>query len=412
MTRAATPDLSDHDTAGQRGLITAIGVAMICSYGTLFYSFPLIAEAMRADLGWSKPQLYGAATVGLMLAGLAAYPVGSAIDRGHGRWVMSLASVAAGLLLFAWSQVSDPLTYYVIFAAIGSLHAATLYEPAFAVIARRTGPDRARRGITAVTLWGGFASTVFVPLIQLLIEWYGWRGTLMVLGSINIVVCASLYFFLIDPRKDRLPDAGELGQDPPLSGRKAVAWAVTTPTFWALLMAFLGYAALFSTLTFHLYPLLLEKGLTAASVVTIVAVIGPAQVAGRILIWVFAPNASIRSVGSVAFVIFPLAILGFAYAPPHLFVLALIAAAYGAANGISTIVRSLAVPEMLSRNAYGAINGAMLAPIQFVQALAPLAAAAIWAATSGYEMVLLAVTAAAMVLVIGFWIASALSGRN
>ncbi len=412
MTRAATPDLSDPDTAGQRGLITAIGIAMICSYGTLFYSFPLIAEAMRADLGWSKPQLYGAATVGLMLAGLAAYPVGSAIDRGHGRWVMSLASVAAGLLLFAWSRVSDPLTYYVIFAAIGSLHAATLYEPAFAVIARRTGPDRARRGITAVTLWGGFASTVFVPLIQLLIEWYGWRDTLMVLGSINILVCASLYFFLIDPRKDRPADSVETGQEPPLAGRKAVGWALTRPIFWALLVAFMGYAALFSTLTFHLYPLLLEKGLDATSVVTIVAVIGPAQVAGRILIWVFAPNASIRSVGSVSFVVFPLVILGFAYAPTNLFVLALIAAGYGAANGISTIVRSLAVPEMLSRNAYGAINGAILAPVQFVQALAPLAAAAIWAATSGYEMVLLAVVGAAMVLLIGFWTASALSSRN
>ncbi len=398
--------------AGQRGLITALGIAMICSYGTLFYSFPLIAEAMRADLGWSKPQLYGAATVGLVLAGLAAYPVGNAIDRGHGRWVMTLSSIAAGLLLFAWSQVSDPLTYYVIFAAIGCLHAATLYEPAFAVIARRTGPDRARRGITAVTLWGGFASTVFVPLIQLLIEWYGWRSTLMVLGAINILICASLYFFLIDPRKDRVPDAGEPGQDPPLEGSKAVAWALTTPIFWALLMAFMGYAAVFSTLTFHLYPLLLEKGLDAASVVTIVAVIAPSQVAGRILIWVFAPNASIRSVGSVTFVVFPLAILGFAYAPPHLVVLALIAAAYGAANGVSTIVRSLAVPEMLSRNAYGAINGAMLAPVQFVQALAPLAAAAIWAATSGYEMVLLAAAAAAMVLLISFWTAAWFSIRN
>lgn len=385
---------------------------MICSYGTLFYSFPLIAEAMRADLGWSKPQLYGAATVGLMLAGLAAYPVGSAIDRGHGRWVMSLASVAAGLLLFAWSQVSDPLTYYVIFAAVGSLHAATLYEPAFAVIARRTGPDRARRGITVVTLWGGFASTVFVPLIQMLIEWYGWRNALMVLGSINIIVCASLYFFLIDPRKDRPVETGDQGQSPPPAGRKAVGWAFTRPIFWALLIAFLGYAALFSTLTFHLYPLLLEKGLSAASVVTIVAVIGPAQVAGRVLIWVFAPNASIRAVGSVSFVVFPLAILGFAYAPANLFVLALIAAGYGAANGISTIVRSLAVPEMLSRNAYGAINGAILAPFQFVQALAPLAAAAIWAATSGYEMVLLAVAGAAVVLVVGFWIAAALSARN
>lgn len=412
VTRSASPEQSDDDKSGQLGLITAIGIAQICSYGTLFYSFPLIAEAMRADLGWSKPQLYGAATLGLVLAGLAAYPVGNAIDRGLGRWVMSLSSVAAGVLLFFWSQVTDPVVYYIIFAAIGCLHAATLYEPAFAVIARRVGPDKARRGITAVTLWGGFASTVFIPLIQLLIEWYGWRNTLMVLGSVNILICASLYLTVIDPTKDHRPDAPSPGQKPPIAGRKAVAWAFTRPVFWALLIAFMGYAALFSTLTFHLYPLLLEKNLDTASVVTILAVIGPAQVAGRILIWLFAPSAPIRSVGSVAVIVFPLAVLGFAFAPPQLFVMALIAAAYGAANGIITIVRSLAIPEMLSRNAYGAINGAIIGPMQFVQALAPLAAASIWAATSGYEMVLLAVTGAALVLAIGFWSAAALSRRN
>jgi hypothetical protein len=69
----AVPDAGD-----TRWFISALGAAQICSWGTLFYGFPLIAEAMRTDLGWSKPELYGAATCGMLLAGLAAYPVGSA----------------------------------------------------------------------------------------------------------------------------------------------------------------------------------------------------------------------------------------------------------------------------------------------------------------------------------------------
>ena len=75
--------------AGTGWFISALGAAQICSWGTLFYGFPLIAEAMRSDLGWSKTELYGAATVGMLLAGLAAYPVGTAIDRGHGRTLMA-----------------------------------------------------------------------------------------------------------------------------------------------------------------------------------------------------------------------------------------------------------------------------------------------------------------------------------
>ena len=109
-------ETSKRDTGVGR-LITALGIAQICSWGTLYYSFALMAEAMRTDLGWPKTEIYGAATLGLTLAGVAAYPVGAAIDRGQGRYVMSLASVGAGLMLFAWSQVSNVLAFYAIFAA-------------------------------------------------------------------------------------------------------------------------------------------------------------------------------------------------------------------------------------------------------------------------------------------------------
>lgn len=391
---------------GNGWLVTALGAAQVCSWGSLFYSFPLIAEAMRGDLGWSKPELYGAATLGLVLAGFAAYPVGAAIDRGHGRAVMSLASVAAGLLLIAWSRIEGIFAFYVVVGGIGCLHAATLYEPAFAVIARRVGADRARRGITAVTLWGGFASTVFVPLIQFLVDTHGWRGALVALGAINIFICGGLYFAAIDRTRDRtrpLETAHGVGA---LAGRQAVAWAARRPVFWALLVALLAYAAAFSTLTFHLYPLLLERGLTAPGVVTVIAVIGPAQVAGRIAIWLFAPEAPVRSVGSAIAIMFPLAVIGFAWAPPETLVIAIVAALYGAANGMMTIVRGLAVPEMVSRHAYGAINGALIGPVQFMQAVAPLAAAAIWAATGGYGAVLAAILAAAIVLTLSFWLAA------
>jgi hypothetical protein len=77
---------------GRRLFITGLGIGQIGSWGSLYYSFPMIAEAMGGDLGWSKPELYGAATIGLLLSGLAAYPVGSAIDRGHGRTIMTCAS--------------------------------------------------------------------------------------------------------------------------------------------------------------------------------------------------------------------------------------------------------------------------------------------------------------------------------
>jgi predicted MFS family arabinose efflux permease len=308
--------------------------------------------------------------------------------------------------------VSNVFVFYAIFAAIGCMQAATFYEPAFAVIARRVGAGNARRGITTLTLWGGFASTVFIPLIQFLIDGIGWRGALMVLGSINIVICGGLYFLAIDPAKDFVVPARQPHEAPPLAGRKAVAWAMRRPVFWALIVALVGYEVAFASLTFHFYQLLLERGLDTAGVVTVLAVIGPAQVAGRILIMMFASNAPIRRVGSMIVIAFPLAVLGFAFAPPNVAIIAVIAAFFGGANGMITIVRGLMVPEMISRDAYGAINGALVAPMNITLAVSPLAAAWLWSATGSYDTVLIAVGVGACVLCLGFWTAAALSNRN
>lgn len=396
---------------GRSFFITGLGIGQICSWGSLYYSFPQIAEAMGRELGWDKPQLYGAATLGLLLSGLAAYPVGAAIDRGQGRAVMAGGSVLAGLLFLLWSQVESLPVFYLAVAGLGTLQAATLYEAAFAVVARRTGAGAARAGITAVSLWGGFASTVFIPFVELLMSSLGWRGALMVLGAVNLVVCAGLYAAVIDPRADTAP-AHHGGGTPPLDGRAAVAAAARRPVFWALALAFTAYAATFSAFTFHLYPLLTERGFAPAAVVAAMAIIGPAQVAGRLLVWLFAARASVRAIGSAVVAVFPLALLMLAALPPSFALIAVVAAAYGGANGIMTIVRGLAVPEMVTRDAYGAVTGALSVPGTVAKALAPAGAAVLWAAAGSYDAVLVGIIAAGSLLALGFWVAAALSRRE
>jgi MFS transporter len=393
-----------------RGLFfTGLGIGQICSWGSLYYGFPMIAEAMRVDLGWSKPELYGAATVGLLLSGLAAYPVGDGIDRGHGRTLMAAASVLAGLLLIAWSQVESIVVFYILLAGIGCLQAAVLYEAAFAVVARRFGAANARTGIVVLTLWGGFASTVFIPLIQFLLDHLGWRDTLIVLGGINIALCAGVYAVVIDPAADVARQATGPRSLQPLAGRRAVGWALRSPVFWALAVALTAYWAVFSAFIFHAYPLLLERGFDTQAVVFAMAVIGPAQVAGRIAMWTFAPGVPVRIIGSVVAVAFPLVVIGLIATPPVFAAIALIAAAYGAANGVMTIVRGLVVPEMLTRDAYGAINGALTLPMMVAKATAPLGAALLWAAWGSYLPVLIALLIGSLVFVLAFWLSARLA---
>lgn len=393
-------------TQSPYALIAALGIGQICAWGSLYYSFPLIAEAMMAELGWSKTDVYGAATIGLILAGFLAYPVGVAVDKGHGRALMGGASLMAGILLALWSQVDNLIGFYLLVAGLGALQAAALYEPAFAVMARRVGPGRARAGITAITLWGGFASTVFIPLVQFLLNHWGWRDALLVLAVINGLVCAVAYFGFIRPEKDAIhfshADIGHVLT----TDKQEVRAAFQKPVFWLLMLALTAYAGAFTAFTFHMYPLLLEGGLTTSNVVWAIATIGPAQVGGRILISIFGSGTSMRRIGVFVVAVFPLVFIVLAIQPSSMWVIVAVCIAYGASNGIFTIVRGLVVPEMLSRRAYGAINGLLTFPSTLARALAPVAAALLWSTTMSYDVVVWAIVACAVVLAFSFWLAA------
>lgn len=402
----------------RRGFLAALGVGQIASWGTLYYSFPLLAVPMEADLGVDRTTLYLAPTIGLLIGSLAAYGVGSLIDRGRGRFVMAGGALLAAVLLVAWSRVESVAALYVIFAGLGLAQAATLYDPAFAVVARRYGAE-ARKGITALTLWGGFASTVFVPVVQMLLDRMDWREALLVLAAVNLLLCLPLYAAAIDRRHDAPPPQAEpdgedgadaSGDDAPAAARPAAAWALRQPTFWLLAGAFTLYYGTFSALTYHLYPLLLERGLSAEAVVGAIALVGPAQVAGRLAVWMLARDRSVRVVGGATVAALPLALALLLVAEGPV-LLAAFALLYGAANGIMTIVRGVAVPELLTREAYGRLNGLIAVPQTVAKAVAPVAAAALWSLDDSYGPVLLAAVGAAVLVAGAFWAASAASLR-
>jgi hypothetical protein len=140
-----------------------------------------------------------------------------------------------------------------------------------------------------------------------------------------------------------------------------------------------------------------------------IALIGPAQVAGRILISLFAGRASMGIIGSVVVASFPVTFGALALIRSDFWPVAIVCVAFGAANGIFTIVRGLVVPEMLSRHAYGAINGLLTIPMTLARAIAPLSAALLWSATANYNGVLSAIIVCALVLAAGFWAAALLS---
>lgn len=393
-------------------LAPILGLGQVCGWGTLYYSFPLIAIEMHQELGWSKSLLFGGATAGLLAAALVAYPVGVAIDRGWGKWVMSLSALLACFIMFWWASTSSVSVFYVVCIVLGALQAALLYEPAFAVLARHVGAASSRAGITHITLWGGFASTVFIPFTTFFIESWGWRIALVALGLVNALVFV-MYQWAIQPKED-LEHTDHQGdkQAKIALNRETVRIFIKRPLFWLITISLALYALVFSAFTYHMYPLLEAKHLSLREVVWAIALIGPAQVLGRFVVSRYAEHLSMRALGSIMMVVFPLAFAALLPVSPAWLLVATVFIAYGISNGILTIVRSFVVPEMLTPNAYGALNGVLIIPATLGRALAPLLAASLWAVEQSYQPVLWALILGSIAMALTFWWASFISYRQ
>jgi MFS family permease len=382
-------------------MVWTMAVAQVISWGTLYYAFSLFVVPMQESLGWSRPLLNGALSLGLLSTGVMAFPVGAWIDRHGARGVMTLGSLAGGLLLLAWAQVETPWAFYLMWVLLGATLAGVLYEPAFAVITAVFGPD-ARRGITALTLVGGFASTVFMPLTQLLIGAMGWRQTLLVLGGLNLAVCLPLHALCVPgPRESRPPEA------PPEATLTAhdMRALLRGRVFVGLALWFTAYTVAQTAFIFQFVPLLTAWGVGTAVILTSVAIIGPMQVAGRVVLMLFSTRLETREMGIAVTVLLPAALLTLLCLPPTLLWLGLVATLYGAGNGIMTIVRGVAVSDLLGRTHYGAINGALTVPTTVARALAPVAAAALWSTAGDPSLMLWTMLGSVLVGTVGFGIA-------
>jgi MFS family permease len=364
------------------GTIAALGLAQIISWGSVYYAFAFLVTPLMDASGADKATVFAAFSLGLLVSGLLSAPVGALIDRIGGRGVMTVGSLAAAALLAALTLVHSVLALYAVWAGLGAVMAATLYEPAFAVITRLFASNY-RRAITSLTLFGGFASTVFWPLTQFLIAEVGWRNALFVLAGCNLFVCAPLHWWVLprDGGRGRTPAAAALG-------RGAFRAALRTPVFYLLTIAFTGNALVFSATQVHLMSMLQSKGLSAASAALVGAMIGPMQVTGRVLELAFASRVSASTVGILAMGFLPLSLWLLGAAGVQWPLLVCFAVVYGTGNGAMTVVRGAIPAELFGRDAYGAINGAMAAPVTVAKAAGPLVAALLYAALGGYDSTL------------------------
>lgn len=362
--------------------IGILAVTQIVSWGSLYYAFTILAPDIQRDLALAPELIFGAFSWSLLVAGLVATPAGVLLDRYGGRYVMATGSLVCSVGLVLLGSSSGVASFYFGWTLIGIAMALTLYEAAFATINRKheTG---SRQAISTLTLFGGFASTLFWPLTAMLETTLGWRDTYLWYGVAQLTVCMPLHLWLG-------PDPVHKRQDTSDHATRShtLAEALRHSAFWALASAFALNTFIFSAMAIHLIPLLERLGQSASMAILLASLIGPMQVAGRIGEMTLARNTAPQAVGTLTFSMLPAALLLLTLFGSQAWIVVVFCVLYGVSNGILTIVRGSIPQALFGRENYGAISGAMAGPSLLFKAAGPFAAAAMLRYDGGTTMLL------------------------
>lgn len=344
--------------------VVALGLAQTLAWGSTYYLPAVLGGAMARGIGVSTPVVYGAFSTGLVVSALLGPWAGRAIDRYGGRGILALSSFvfAAGLAVLGTAQ--GAIWLCVGWLVLGAGMALGLYDAAFATLAGLYG-KAARGPITGITLIAGFASTIAWPVSALLEAEFGWREACLTWAAIHLVIGLPLYLFLI-PQPGTVNDTVPVPATEPASDIAPEAGR-RTMILLAFMLAATGFVS--SAMSAHLPALLQGVGLTTAAAIAAAALVGPAQVAGRIaefgLLRRFHPLLSAR----LATLTHPLgAVLLLVMGGPGA---AAFAVLYGAGNGVLTIAKGTLPLTLLGPAGYGQRQGLLGAPARLVQAASP-----------------------------------------
>ena len=360
-----------------RRVVPALGVAQIISWGTLFYAIGVLGAPMRAALGTTDVILFGSFTCGLFASGIVSPWIGRRIDARGGRGVLAGGSVLGALACLTLAVAPNALTMFAGWMLAGVAMAACLYDPAFATLHRVSGAAY-RRAVTALTLFGGFASTVFWPLSQYLFDTVGWRAAFVIYGALHGFVCLPLH--LVFAPGSEASAVAPTAPPPRTVAPTAGAAPRARPHAFAWLAVALALATFVSSaLSAHLIGLMTFSGLAARDAVLVGSLIGPMQVAGRIMEFAFNRHVHALAVGTLAFALLALSLLVLSQVHGVWIVALAFAICYGWSNGVMTIVRGTVPAELFGHRGYGALLGRLAQPQFIAKAVAPLALTLVFA---------------------------------
>lgn len=250
-----------------------LGVLSIVTFGVWFYGYGVLLEPIVQDTGWSESAVSSAFGVSLLLTGIGATVGGRVLDRRGSRSLFVAAAFASAGPLLVAAQTGSQLVFVAGASLGGGVTGAAGYYHATQAVMARLAPEERTRGITALTLWGAFASPVALPVMGWAVTTVGWRITLRG-GALTILAAFLLAGLGV---RDVHPEV-RVQSDTREAFRRG--WA--TPRVRRLFLAGAAAGVASSVLLLSQVPAMVDGGLALTLAASLAGARGFLQLLGRI----------------------------------------------------------------------------------------------------------------------------------
>jgi MFS family permease len=350
----------------RRVVVTTLGITQILAWGATLYLLGILGHPIALDTGWSYQAVISGVSLGLLMASIISPRIGRTIGTRGGKLILSGSAVVLALGLLSLGLSQSIAWYLASWLLIGVGMGSGLTDAAFSTLGNIYG-ESARGAITSLTLFAGFASTICWPLSAYFVEHLGWRGTCFAYAAIQIGVAFPLLLLALPNRSL----AGFCHRHIATSGRAGLA-AGELSLFAVLATVVTLSASVLSILSVHLLPILQARGLELSAAVGLGALVGPSQVAARVVemlggryyhpIWTMVASTLLVAAG-----------IGMLLSdfPAYSAAIAL----YGAGNGIGSVARGTLPLALFGPSRYPALMGRLAQPILMSMAVSPFVGA-------------------------------------
>ena len=343
-------------------LTLKLGIPQIIGWGSGFYLPAILAVPISKDLGIPTETFFWAFTISILVSGLVGPRVGKAIDRLGGRRVLPYGNLAFALGLSLLALSTEPVLLYIAWFFIGIGASMGNYDSAFATAVSFLGKN-ANKVIAGITVYAGFASTISWPLTSYLYDTFSWQAAVWFWVAMHLMVALPIHLSLPSVEQKEVPVVtGPI--------RKIIKNRFRFDPLlvvFAVMFALEGFivSSVNSTLPF----MLSEIGADAQLAIFAAAILGPSQVAARLLLVALDKYLTPMRVAAISILVHPagvilLLVFGANAILPFVIL-------HGIGVGLNPFIRGSLPLLFFGSESYGERQGQVMMLSKIVSALSP-----------------------------------------